>query len=80
MVFSENGLQVDLRALAERLANGPTVAMGQIRRLVRNAQSQSLSDAMNAEAEAQRIAGNSEDFVEGVQAFLGKREAAFKGR
>ena len=70
----------EARALATRLANGPTVAMGQTRRLVRNAQSQSLSDAMNAEAEAQRIAGNSEDFKEGVQAFLGKREAQFKGR
>ncbi|GAB5347312.1 enoyl-CoA hydratase-related protein [Alteriqipengyuania sp. 357] len=67
-------------ALATKLANGPTVAMGQIRRLVRNAQAQSLSDAMNAEAEAQRIAGNSEDFIEGVTAFLGKREAQFKGK
>ena len=54
--------------------------MGQIRRLVRNAQSGSLSDAMNAEAEAQRVAGNSEDFVEGVTAFLGKRDAQFKGK
>ena len=70
----------EARALAERLARGPTVAIGQIRRLVRNAQGQSMSDAMNAEAEAQRIAGNSEDFVEGVTAFLGKREANFKGR
>ena len=79
-VVDGEALMDEARALAKRLANGPTVAMGQIRRLVRNAQSQSLSDAMNAEAEAQRIAGNSEDFVEGVQAFLGKREAAFKGR
>ncbi|WP_370177224.1 enoyl-CoA hydratase-related protein [Alteriqipengyuania sp.] len=70
----------EARALAERLANGPTVAMGLIRRLVRNAQSSSLSDAMNAEAEAQRVAGNSEDFIEGVTAFLGKREAQFKGK
>ncbi|MEL7728140.1 enoyl-CoA hydratase-related protein [Citromicrobium bathyomarinum] len=76
----DDAVMDEARALAERLANGPTVAMGQIRRLVRGAQSGSLSDAMNAEAEAQRIAGNSEDFVEGVQAFLGKREAQFKGR
>lgn len=76
----DEGVMDEARALAERLAKGPTVAMGLIRRLVRNAQSTSLSDAMNAEAEAQRVAGNSEDFVEGVQAFLGKREARFEGR
>jgi len=76
----DDAVMDEARALAERLANGPTVAMGQIRRLVRNAQSGSLSDAMNAEAEAQRVAGNSEDFIEGVTAFLGKREAAFKGK
>ncbi len=76
----DDAVMDEARALAERLAKGPTVAIGQIRRLVRNAQAQSLPDAMNAEAEAQRIAGNSEDFVEGVTAFLGKREAQFKGR
>ena len=73
-------LMEEALALAGRLAKGPTVAMGQIRRLVRNAQGTSLSDAMNAEAEAQRIAGNSEDFMEGVTAFLSKREAQFKGK
>ena len=76
----DDAVMDEARALAERLANGPTVAMGQIRRLVRNAQSVSLSDAMNAEAEAQRVAGNSEDFMEGVTAFLSKREAQFKGK
>ena len=76
----DDAVMDEARAFAEKLANGPTVAMGQIRRLVRNAQSGSLSDAMNAEAEAQRIAGNSEDFIEGVTAFLGKREAQFKGK
>jgi len=78
--FRDDAVMTEANALAERLAKGPTVAMGQIRKLVRQAQGTSLSDAMNAEAEAQRIAGNSEDFVEGVTAFLGKREAQFKGR
>lgn len=77
---ADDAVLEEAQKLAQRLANGPTVAMGQIRRLVRQAQSGSLSDAMNAEAEAQRIAGNSADFVEGVAAFLGKREAQFKGK
>ena len=67
-------------ALAERLASGPTVAIGQIRKLARNAQGASLADAMQAEAEAQQIAGNSQDFMIGAQAFATKTKAEFKGK
>jgi 2-(1,2-epoxy-1,2-dihydrophenyl)acetyl-CoA isomerase len=35
---------------------------------------------LTAERKAQKIAGKSEDFIEGVSAFLQKRVAAFKGR
>jgi 2-(1,2-epoxy-1,2-dihydrophenyl)acetyl-CoA isomerase len=37
-------------------------------------------DQLLAEAEGQRIAGSSEDAVEGGMAFLQKRKAEFKGR
>ena len=67
-------------ALAERLASGPTVAIGQIRKLARNAQGSSLADAMQAEAEAQQIAGNTQDFMIGAQAFATKTKAEFKGK
>lgn len=67
-------------ALAERLANGPTVAIGLIRKLARNAQDTSMLEAMQAEGEAQRIAGNSEDFMIGAQAFATKTKAQFKGK
>tara|TARA_B100000678_G_scaffold289702_2_gene300845 strand:+ start:154 stop:945 length:792 start_codon:yes stop_codon:yes gene_type:complete len=67
-------------ALAERLANGPTLAIGQIRKLARNAQGSSMADAMKAEAEAQQIAGNSQDFMIGAQAFAAKTKAQFTGK
>ena len=67
-------------ALAERLANGPTIAIGQIRKLARKAQDTSMADAMQAEAEAQQIAGNSQDFMIGAQAFATKTKAQFTGR
>ena len=70
----------EAQALASRLAAGPTVAMGQIRKLVRKAQDLTLADAMAAEAEAQKICGDTEDFREGAVAFIQKRKPEFKGR
>jgi 2-(1,2-epoxy-1,2-dihydrophenyl)acetyl-CoA isomerase len=39
-----------------------------------------LSEALRVERENQMHAGRTEDFREGVMAFLGKRKAEFKGR
>ena len=67
-------------ALAERLAQGPTVTLGLIRHLVRQSSNLSLSDALAAERVAQREAGKTEDFKTAVFAFLQKRQPRFEGR
>ena len=76
----DDQLMAEARALATRLANGPTVAYGIMRKNILTALENSYSEALFAEAEGQRIAGGSADAMEGGIAFLQKRKAAFKGK
>lgn len=69
----------EAQALAARLAAGPTVALGLIRRLAVEA-SGSLEDALGAERRAQTVAGRTEDFRGAVMSFLTKRPPVFKGK
>jgi 2-(1,2-epoxy-1,2-dihydrophenyl)acetyl-CoA isomerase len=72
-------LMTSAHALAKALAEGPK-SLGMIRQLVWNSLDAGWSDQLQAEATTQTSAGKTEDFAEGVQAFLQKRPAAFKGR
>jgi 2-(1,2-epoxy-1,2-dihydrophenyl)acetyl-CoA isomerase len=66
-------------ALAKRLAEGPTFAFGQTKRLLRGSLDRTMHDQMIAEGDAFRACMGTQDFAEGVSAFLGKRPATFKG-
>ncbi|MFN5632175.1 MAG: enoyl-CoA hydratase-related protein, partial [Sphingomonadales bacterium] len=79
-VVEDADLLAEARALATRLANGPTLAYATMRKNILVAMENSYSEQLLAEAEGQRIAGSSEDAVEGGMAFLQKRKAEFKGR
>jgi 2-(1,2-epoxy-1,2-dihydrophenyl)acetyl-CoA isomerase len=76
----DEALQAEARALATRLANGPTVAYATMRKNILTAMENSYAEALLAEAEGQRIAGSSADAAEGGRAFLEKRKPAFQGR
>jgi 2-(1,2-epoxy-1,2-dihydrophenyl)acetyl-CoA isomerase len=75
----DEALMDEARALAEKLANGPTLALRHIKRNIATALDGAVDGVMLAEAEAQRIAGASADAMEGGMAFLQKRKAEFKG-
>jgi 2-(1,2-epoxy-1,2-dihydrophenyl)acetyl-CoA isomerase len=66
-------------ALAERLANGPTRALGLMRQGIARALEQTYAEALATEAAHQMIAGDTADAREGGMAFLERRKAVFKG-
>jgi 2-(1,2-epoxy-1,2-dihydrophenyl)acetyl-CoA isomerase len=77
---SADGLMDEARALADKLANGPTLAIKTMKHNIALAMDGSIQQVVLAEAEGQRLAGASEDAREGGMAFLQKRKAEFKGK
>jgi len=64
--------------IARELANGPK-SLGLIRRAMWDSLDAAWLEQLHTERMAQRIAGKTDDFKEGVSAFLQKRPAAFQG-
>ncbi|MCP3734932.1 enoyl-CoA hydratase-related protein [Sphingomonas sp. RP10(2022)] len=78
-VVADEALDAEALALAMRLAAGPTVALGLMRRMLGQALHSDYPAALHAEAEAQRTARTSADALEGGTAFLQKRRPQFTG-
>src|SRR5262249_18322929 len=67
------------RAIAERIAGGPPLALRLAKQMVNRAATSDLASALDAEAGAQAIAITSEDHQEGLTAFFEKRTPRFRG-
>jgi len=67
-------------AIARKLAAGPTVAIGMIRKQVAAALNQTLKESLATERANQSRAGYTADFKEAVAAFGEKRPPVFKGQ
>jgi 2-(1,2-epoxy-1,2-dihydrophenyl)acetyl-CoA isomerase len=68
------------RARAAQLAKGPTVALRNVKEALRKSVNNDLDGQLALEARLQGECGRTDDFREGVAAFLDKRPAKFLGR
>ena len=70
----------EVQALAARLAAGPTRSYAGTKRQLNQWLYAGMDDQLALEADVQQEMAGSEDFVEGVGAFVAKRQARFAGR
>ncbi|NNE37894.1 MAG: 2-(1,2-epoxy-1,2-dihydrophenyl)acetyl-CoA isomerase [Gammaproteobacteria bacterium] len=78
--MDDEALLTEATKITESLSQKPTLALGIIKRELRSAFSNTLEEQLVLEAENQEIAGRSDDYYEGIQAFFEKRKPDFKGK
>ncbi len=79
-VFPAESLLDDSKAFALKMANGPTKALGHIKRCVHEGMNMSLTDGLELERNLISELFASEDAIEGLTAFVEKRKPEFKGK
>ncbi len=79
-IVPQDQLREEAMCFAERLAKGPSRAYGMMKRLIDRSFSSTLDDILQDERVVQGVMVTTDDHKEGVEAFVEKRPAQYRGR
>lgn len=79
-VVDDAELKDSALTMARRFATQPTYGLGLIKKALQLSETNTLDQQLELERDYQRMAGRSNDYREGVNAFLGKRPPQFSGK
>jgi 2-(1,2-epoxy-1,2-dihydrophenyl)acetyl-CoA isomerase len=79
-VVKDEELDTTVKSYTDYFATAPTKSIGMIKKMLNKAATSSLDEMLEYEKYSQQIAGSSEDYKEGKQAFLEKRKPEFRGQ
>ncbi|RRO24106.1 enoyl-CoA hydratase-related protein [Flavobacteriaceae bacterium 14752] len=78
--YSSETFENEVDKLAHRLANMPTKALGLIKKAMNQSLENGLEEQLALESKYQIASAQTEDYKEGVNAFVEKRQPKFKGK
>jgi 2-(1,2-epoxy-1,2-dihydrophenyl)acetyl-CoA isomerase len=78
-VVPADQLDAAVEAVVQRIAGGPPMALSMTKRMLGNATTSSLLQALEAEAVAQNVNLGTKDMAEAMRAFAEKRPPEFRG-
>jgi 2-(1,2-epoxy-1,2-dihydrophenyl)acetyl-CoA isomerase len=76
----DDQLMEQAMSMAQHFATQPTQSLAYIKRALQASAANSIEQQLDLEKDIQTLAGRTEDYAEGVAAFIGKRKPEFKGR
>ncbi len=79
-IYPSEKLKEAIDTLVNQLSNAATFSIGQMKNVLHRSFNSSLTEVLAMESAGQTACGYSEDFSEGVMAFISKRKTAFKGK
>ena len=77
--FDDDQLMNQAMSMARHLATQPTKCLAYIKRALHASATHTIEQQLELEKDLQTLAGRTEDYAEGVAAFIGKRKPEFKG-